>query len=174
MHRILIVVDCQKDFIDGTLGFDGAKNIIPGIIERIESYRAAGDEIIYTLDTHGADYLDTQEGRYLPVVHCVKGSSGFELDDSLKPYLDGCHFFEKPTFGSLELAEYLSGISEELSSIELCGLVSNICVISNAMLAKAAAPEALIIVDKALTASFDAKLNEAALDVLGAVQVKVQ
>ena len=107
-------------------------------------------------------------------MHCVKGSSGFELDDSLKTYLDGCRFFEKPTFGSLELAEYLSGISEELSSIELCGLVSNICVISNAMLAKAAAPEALIIVDKALTASFDAKLNEAALDVLGAVQVKVQ
>jgi nicotinamidase-related amidase len=173
MKRLLIVVDCQKDFIDGALGFEGADAIIPGIIERIASYKAAGDEVVYTLDTHTPDYMNTQEGHNLPVPHCIKGSDGFKLASELEVPLSGCIAFEKPTFGSLELAEYISKNASEYSSIEVCGLVSNICVISNAILAKAAAPEAEILVDSKLTASFDPKLHQAAMDVLGGVQVKV-
>jgi nicotinamidase-related amidase len=173
MRRLLVVVDCQKDFIDGALGFEGADKIIPGIIARIEEYKAAGDEIVYTLDTHTEEYMNTQEGRNLPVPHCIKGSEGFELDGTLAPYLEDSKAFEKPTFGSIELAEFIKDNASDYSSIEVCGLVSNICVISNAVIAKAAAPEAEIIVDSKLTASFDPKLHEAALAVLGGIQVKV-
>ena len=173
MRRLLVVVDCQKDFIDGALGFEGADKIIPGIIARIEEYKAAGDEIVYTLDTHTEEYMNTQEGRNLPVPHCIKGSEGFELNGTLAPYLEGCKAFEKPTFGSIELAEFIKDNASDYSSIEVCGLVSNICVISNAVIAKAAAPEAEIIVDSKLTASFDPKLHEAVLAVLGGIQVKV-
>ena len=173
MRRLLIVVDCQKDFIDGALGFEGAEKVIPGIISKIEEYRSAGDEIVYTLDSHTEEYMNTQEGKNLPVPHCIKGSEGFELDSTLAPYLEGCRAFEKPTFGSIDLAEFIKGNASDYSAIEVCGLVSNICVISNAVIAKAAAPEAEIIVDSNLTASFDPKLHEAALAVLGGIQVKV-
>lgn len=173
MKRLLIVVDCQKDFIDGALGFEGADVIIPRIVERIASYKDAGDEVVYTMDTHTPDYMNTQEGRNLPVPHCIKGTDGFKLTPALESPLSGCREFDKPTFGSMELANYIAANAGEYSSIEVCGLVSNICVISNAMLAKAAAPEAEIIVDSKLTASFDPKLHQACLDVLGGVQVKV-
>jgi nicotinamidase-related amidase len=173
MRRLLIVVDCQKDFIDGALGFEGADKIIPGIIKRIAEYKASGDEVVYTMDTHTPDYMNTQEGRNLPVIHCVKGSDGYKLDPALEGPLSGCKGFDKPTFGSLELANYIASNASDYSSIEVCGLVSNICVVSNAVLAKAAAPEAEIIVDSKLTASFDPKLHQATLDVLGGIQVKV-
>ena len=173
MRRLLIVVDCQKDFIDGALGFEGADKIIPGIIKRIAEYKASGDEVVYTMDTHTPDYMNTQEGRNLPVIHCVKGSDGYKLDPALEGPLSGCKGFDKPTFGSMDLANYIASNASEYSSIEVCGLVSNICVVSNAVLAKAAAPEAEIIVDSKLTASFDTKLHQATLDVLGGIQVKV-
>ena len=173
MKRLLIVVDCQKYFIDGALGFEGADAIIPGIVERIAGYKSAGDEVVYTMDTHTADYMNTQEGRNLPVPHCIKGSEGYKLTPDLEEPLSGCKGFDKPTFGSLELANYIASNASDYSSIEVCGLVSNICVVSNAMLAKAAAPEAEIIVDSKLTASFDPKLHQATLGVLGGVQVKV-
>jgi len=173
MRKILVVVDCQKDFIDGALGFDGAELILPGILEKIREYKDNGDEVIYTLDTHHENYMQTQEGRNLPVPHCIKGSAGFELDESLKEALKDCRAFEKPTFGSLDLANYLNSVSEDITSVEVCGLVSNICVISNAIIAKAAAPEAEIIVDSKLTASFDAVRHEETLDLLKGVQVTV-
>ena len=173
MRRLLIVVDMQKDFIDGALGFAEAKDIIPGIRDRIAEYKASGDEVVYTLDTHSENYMETMEGKNLPVPQCIKGTEGFGLCDELADILEGCRVFEKPTFGSMELARYIEGEKDELSSIEVCGLVSNICVISNTVLAKAAAPETEIIVDSKLTASFDPKLHQACLDVLGGVQVKV-
>ncbi len=173
MRKILVVVDCQKDFIDGALGFEGASDILPGIIERIKEYKDNGDEVVYTLDTHTEDYMNTQEGKNLPVPHCIKGSEGFALADCLKDALEDCRAFEKPAFGSLELAEYLNSQAKDLSAIEVCGLVSNICVISNAVIAKAAAPEAEIIVDSKLTASFDPKRHEETLDILKGVQVTV-
>ena len=173
MRRLLIVVDMQKDFIDGALGFEGADKIIPGIIGRINEYKATGDEVVYTLDTHTEDYMNTQEGKNLPVIHCVKGSDGHKLADELSDVLSDCKCFEKPTFGSMELASYISENASELSGIEVCGLVSNICVLSNAVIAKAAAPETPVIVDSSLTDSFDKELNKETFDVLRGIQVKV-
>ena len=173
MRKILIVVDMQKDFIDGALGFEGADQIIPGIIAKIREFEEAGDEIVYTLDTHFENYMQTQEGKNLPVPHCLKGSDGWKLAEELQPLLENKKAFEKLTFGSIELAEYLKENASEISSIEVCGLVSNICVVSNAVLAKAAAPEAEVIVDSKLTASFDPKLHQATLDVLKGIQVTV-
>ena len=173
MRRLLIVVDMQNDFVDGALGFEGADNIIPGIVSRISEYEAAGDEIVYTLDTHFDCYMDTQEGKNLPVPHCIKGTAGHALVPDLASLLSGKKAFEKPTFGSLELGKYIESNASEYTSIELCGLVSNICVVSNAVVAKAAAPEAEIIVDSALTASFDPKLGAEVFDILRGIQVTV-
>ncbi len=173
MRRLLIVVDMQKDFIDGALGFEGAADIIPGIADRIREYKESGDEIIYTLDTHEENYMNTMEGRNLPVPHCIKGSEGHALCAGLADMLSDCRCFEKPTFGSMELAKYIEANSSELSSIEICGLVSNICVISNTVLAKAASPESEIIVDSKLTSCFDPRLTEAALDICRSIHVKV-
>jgi len=138
--KLFVVIDCQKDFIDGALGFDGAEKILPGIKAKIKEYKDRGDEVVYTLDTHTEDYLNTQEGKNLPVVHCVKGTEGHALAEELREDLSDCKCFEKPTFGSMDLANHIQ--QKEYESIELAGLVSNICVISNTVLAKAAAPEA--------------------------------
>ena len=173
MRKVLIVVDMQKDFIDGALGFEGADKIIPGIIAKIKEFEDNGDEILYTLDTHFDNYMETQEGKNLPVPHCIKGSDGHGLCDELKPLLAGKKGFEKLTFGSIELAEYLKENAADISTIEVCGLVSNICVLSNAVIAKAAAPEAEVIVDSNLTASFAPDLHQATLDVLKGIQVTV-
>lgn len=169
MKKLLIVVDYQNDFVSGALGFAGAETLEKGILEKIRKYE--NDEIVYTLDTHSDDYLKTQEGRNLPVEHCIKGTRGFELYGELGDALRGKRVFEKPTFGSGELYEYLKG--KDYSVIELCGLVSNICVISNAVLAKTACPEAEIVINSKLTASFDEGLNEAAMAVMRGLQMRV-
>lgn len=173
MSRLLVVVDMQNDFVDGSLGFDGADGLISGIASKIAEYKEAGDEVVYTLDTHFDNYSDTQEGKNLPVPHCIKGSEGHELVPDLKDLLSDCLCFEKPTFGSLKLGNYINDNADKYESIEICGLVSNICVISNAIVAKAAAPEAEIIVNRALTDSFDKKLDEETYDILKGVQVTV-
>ena len=171
MKNLLIVVDYQNDFIDGALGFDGADAIAPAIAEKICAARPDG-EVIFTLDTHTEDYLSTYEGRNLPVPHCIRGSDGHKLFpeiDALR--LPGDRVIEKPCFGSTELFEYLRG--SDFDRIELCGLVTDICVVSNAILAKTACPEAEIIVDAKACASFDPKKHEAALAVMESVQIKV-
>ena len=173
MGRLLVVVDMQNDFVDGALGFEGADGIIEGIAKRIQEYKDAGDEVVYTLDTHFENYPDTQEGRNLPVPHCIKGSEGHALVPALKDILSDCLCFEKPTFGSLKLGNYINSNADKYDSIELCGLVSNICVISNAVIAKAAAPETQIIVDSALTDSFDKKLDQETYDIMKGVQITV-
>lgn len=173
MGRLLVVVDMQNDFVDGALGFEGADGIIGGIANRIEEYKASGDEVVYTLDTHHEDYSDTQEGRNLPVPHCIEGTSGYDLVPVLKDVLSDCRAFKKPVFGSLDLGNYIRDNAGKYDSIEVCGLVSNICVISNAVIAKAAAPEAEIIVNSALTDSFDKKLNDETFDILRGIQVTV-
>ena len=173
MRKILVVVDMQKDFIDGALGFDGAEKVIPGIAAKIKEFEEAGDEVVYTLDTHFENYMETREGKNLPVPHCIKGSDGWGLCDELKDLLTDKKVFEKPTFGSMDLAQYLKENATDISAIEVCGLVSNICVVSNAVIAKAACPEAEIIVDSSLTASFAPDLHQATMDVLKGLQVTV-
>ncbi|MPM47223.1 hypothetical protein SDC9_93931 [bioreactor metagenome] len=172
MKRLLVVVDYQRDFVNGSLGFPGAEELDGLIAGKIAAYRASGGDVVFTLDTHGPDYPATQEGRKLPVTHCVEESAGWALygkTGEARQENDLC--FRKPTFPSLKLANWLA--SQDYSQVELVGLVSNICVISNAVMAKAALPEAEIVVDAACTASFDPYLHEKTLDVLEGLQITV-
>lgn len=170
--RALIVVDYQVDFVSGSLGFEGAYSIENAICEKIDDYRENGGDIIFTLDTHKENYLTTNEGSNLPVVHCLEDSEGWRLYGKVAEKITTEDtVFIKSAFGSMALAQHLS--DEEYESVELCGLVSNICVITNAILAKTALPEAEIIVDAAATASFDQKLNEETLDVMAGLQIKI-
>jgi nicotinamidase-related amidase len=168
----LIVVDYQNDFVSGSLGFPGAELLDSLIAEKIERYRADGDTVMFTFDTHGADYLKTQEGKCLAVPHCVEGTFGHDLyGETAKLLQEDDMRFCKGAFGSDELFEYLKATPFE--RIELVGLVSNICVISNAVLAKTAQPETPIVVDARCTASHDPKLHQAALDVMAGLQIRV-
>ena len=165
MKRLLLVIDYQKDFVDGALGFPGAERLDRAIAQKITAYRAAGDDVAFTLDTHGEDYLDTQEGRKLPVPHCLRGSEGWELyGETGKSRREGDALLEKPAFPSLELGAFLR--EKGYGRVELVGLVSYICVVSNAVVAKAALPEAEIIVDAACTGGPDPALHQKALDLM--------
>lgn len=173
MKKLLVVVDYQNDFVDGALGFPGAPTLDRAIAEKIAAFRAEGGDVIFTLDTHTAAYSDTQEGHKLPVPHCISGTCGWELyGETGRARQPHDLVFEKPTFPSLALGEWLKGQSYEY--IELVGLVSNICVLSNAVVAKAALPEAEIAVDAACTASFNSDLHEKAMDVLEGLQITVK
>lgn len=168
----MIVVDFQNDFVSGSLGFPGAEALDARIAEKIDKYRARGDAVVFTLDTHGADYLKTQEGKNLAVPHCVKETAGHDLyGETAKRMRDGDCLFCKPTFGSDALYAYLKATPFE--RIEIVGLVSNICVIANAVLAKTAQPETPIVVDAECTASHDPRLHQAALDVMIGLQIRV-
>lgn len=182
MKRLLVVVDFQKDFVDGALGFAGAEALEGPIADKIAAYRDRGDEVVFTLDTHERGYLETQEGRLLPIEHCMRGTDGHALYGTVADAVRASdEVFDKPAFGSAGLFDWLrtaQRAADELGarpfeSIELVGLVSNICVISNAVLAKTACPEVPIIVDAACTASFDGALNEKALDVMEGLQMQV-
>ena len=170
--KALVVVDYQIDFVNGALGFAGAELLDPLIVEKIEQCRKEGGKVIFTFDTHTEDYLNTAEGRKLPVPHCIKGTEGHklygEVANSVKPEDT---VIEKPSFGSLELIKVLQdGCFDE---VELCGLVTDICVVSNAVIAKAALPEARVVVDGKACASFDKDKHNAALEVMKSVHVDV-
>jgi len=165
-------VDYQNDFVSGPLGFPKAAELEPRIVQKIEQYRAGGDEVVFTFDTHGEEYMDTQQGRKLPIAHCIPGTDGHKLYGQVAGLIrESDKRFYKHAFGSDELYQYLK--TEPFKSIELVGVVSNICVISNAILAKTAQPEAPVIVDAACTASFDSRLGQAALDVMSGLQIEV-
>lgn len=173
MKQLLIVVDYQNDFVDGSLGFAGAELLDSRIVKKITACRNAGGDVVFTMDTHTDAYLQTQEGRNLPVPHCLAGSPGWELYGDTKRHRQaGDLVFEKNTFGSLKLAQWLS--RQRYGRIDLVGLVSNLCVTANAVLAKSALPEAEIVVDSSCTASHDPALHQAALDVLRGLQIVVQ
>jgi nicotinamidase-related amidase len=172
MKKALIVVDFQNDFVNGSLGFEGAEKLDNKICDRITEYREQNADVIFTFDTHDNDFLNTYEGKSLPVPHCIRGSDGWNLYGKTAGMLNSSSLgFEKSSFGSLDFAGYLK--SKKYESIMLVGLVSNICVISNAVLAKAALPEAEIIVDSSCTDSNDKELNQKALDVMAGMQIKI-
>ena len=172
MKKCLIVVDYQNDFVSGSLGFPEAVELEQHIVEKIEQYRSNGGEVIFTFDTHEKNYMETQEGRNLPIPHCLQDTDGHKLYGKVSEMIMKTDKrFYKNTFGSDELYMYLK--AEVFESIELIGLVSNICVISNAILAKTAQPETPIIVDAVCTASNDSRLNQAALDVMGSLQIQI-
>ena len=176
MKKLLVVIDYQNDFVNGALGFPGAEKLDGPICEKISQYRSEPDsDIIFTLDTHGKNYLDTQEGRHLPVEHCLDGQDGWQLYGKIAG-LKGEQdlVFSKPTFGSYELGEYLHTHKEDYDSVEFVGVVTDICVISNIAVAKAAMPEVPIIVDASCVASNDPKRQEAALCVMESIHVEIK
>ncbi|MDD6044565.1 MAG: cysteine hydrolase [Clostridia bacterium] len=172
MKKLLVVIDYQNDFVNGTLGFDGAEKLDGPIAERIRQYRAEGHDVVFTRDTHYKDYLNTQEGKKLPVVHCVKDTPGWQIfGETAKEVQEGDTVIDKPTFGSMALGEF--AIEGGYDEVELVGLVSNICVMTNAAILKTALPEAVVTVNAALTASHDADMNAKALDIMEGIQVNV-
>ena len=172
MRKCLIVVDYQNDFVSGTLGFPGAVELESNIAAKIENYRKNGDEVIFTFDTHGENYMDTLEGRLLPVAHCLSGTEGHNLYGKIAGMVfDSDKQFIKHTFGSDALFHYLS--KNVFESIELVGLVSNICVLANAVLAKTAQHETPVMVDARCTAGADARLHQAALEVMSGLHIEV-
>ena len=155
MKRTLIVVDMQNDFIDGSLGTPEAQAIVPAVKEKLRLCRERGDEIIFTRDTHGEDYLSTPEGKKLPVVHCVQGTHGWELAPGL--WQQGETIIDKPSFG------YTGWANMDFQQVELVGLCTDICVVSNALILKALFPEAEISVDASCCAGVTPESHQAAL-----------
>lgn len=173
MRKILVVVDMQKDFIDGSLGTEEAQAIVNHVIKKMKSYEKS--DIYLTRDTHGEDYLETAEGKKLPVVHCVKDTEGWQLHPEIEALAEPSHIIDKPTFGSLELMELLKQENEkETLELELAGLCTDICVVSNALLLKAAMPEITIRVDASCCAGVTPESNKAALLTMGMCQIETE
>jgi len=174
MKRFLIVVDMQKDFVDGTLGTKEAVSIVPHVVKKIEEFDG---EIIATLDTHDADYLRSAEGKKLPVAHCIYHTDGWTLNYEVAKALDKKGNFvllEKPTFGSVKLPAMIREMAgEKPFSLELCGLCTDICVVSNALLLKAHFPEVPIAVDAACCAGVTPESHEAALTTMRMCQIDI-
>lgn len=173
--NVLVVVDMQNDFIDGALGTKEAVEIVPRVIERVKGFDGW---VLYTRDTHEGNYLDTQEGRNLPVAHCIRGTQGWELHpliEALRKELP----LDKPTFGSVQLGELLKSRDEELKaegkpgieSVTLVGLCTDICVISNALLVKAYLPEVPVFVDGSCCAGVTPESHETALAAMRMCQI---
>ena len=173
MKKILIVVDMQKDFVEGALGTAEAVAIVDNVVKKIENFDG---DIIATYDTHSDNYAETQEGRNLPVPHCIKGSDGWELDSKVQAVLDkkGFTAIEKPTFGSVDLPEYIrKNYNTDEIEIELIGLCTDICVVSNALLMKANFLETKVSVDASCCAGVTVDSHNAALLTMKMCQVNV-
>ena len=165
MKKTLLVIDMQNDFIDMALGTKEAVAIVPAVKDKIETYRRNGDEIIFTRDTHEENYLQTAEGKKLPVPHCIRGTKGWEIADGL--YVNGAKIIDKPNFG------WPHWNREELQCIELVGLCTDICVVSNALILKAAYPDLPLTVDASCCAAVTPATHLAALATMKMCQVQI-
>ncbi len=165
MKKTLIVVDMQKDFVDGALGTKEAVAIVENVKKKIAAYQAEGAEIIFTRDTHQADYMNTNEGKHLPVEHCIEGTDGWQLWEGLE--VSGATIIDKPTFGYLNWADY------KLEEVEMIGLCTDICVVSNALIIKAVFPEIKVTVDASCCAGVTPESHAAALTTMKMCQVEV-
>lgn len=171
-EKLLVVVDFQKDFVDGALGFEKAKELEPIIKSKVDEYKLQGQDVIYTLDTHEEDYLETREGNFLPIEHCIKGTEGHKVVAVLEEDIKNAkRVFEKDVFGSMELARFIE--KSDYKQVEFCGLVSNICVLSNVVLTQTLNKEVEITVDLTATASNNEKINDSFEEYLKALGVKV-
>ena len=168
MQKVLVVVDMQNDFISGALGSAEAAAIVPRIKKKLEQFQGV---IFFTRDTHETDYLQTQEGRRLPIPHCIRGTDGWQICGALTDFAQ--NFVDKPTFGSVELAVCLKELNgrEPIESVTLVGLCTDICVISNAMLFKAYLPETEICVDASCCAGVTPESHRNALSAMKACQI---
>ena len=167
MGKTLIVVDVQNDFVDGSLGTKEAQAIIPNVKKKIKEYRDRGDQIIFTRDTHPTNYLETYEGKHLPVVHCVKDSIGWQISDKLDFDAENDILIDKPTFGYLNWKDF------DFEEVEICGLCTDICVISNALIIRAIYPEIDITVDSSCCAGVTPETHKAALETMKMCQIKI-
>lgn len=165
MKRTLIVIDMQKDFIDGSLGTKEAVAIVQNVKSKIAHYQANGDEIIFTRDTHHEDYLNTNEGKNLPVEHCIEGTEGWQIWEGLE--VPGATYIDKPSFGYMNWKDY------NLEDVEIIGLCTDICVVSNALIIKATYPEISVKVDASCCAGVTPESHEAALTTMKMCQIEV-
>ena len=171
MQNILVVVDMQNDFIDGALGTPEAVAIVPKVVEKIKSFEG---KILFTRDTHEENYMETQEGRKLPVPHCIRGTAGWQLAPAIAELCeDTC--IDKPTFGSVELGQLLVELNarEAIGKITFVGLCTDICVISNVMIAKASLPEVEIAVDASCCAGVTPESHNNALEAMKMCQITI-
>lgn len=171
MKKLLVVVDYQVDFVSGALGFDAALSLEDKIVDKIIEFENNDDEVIFTLDTHYENYHETVEGVNLPIAHCIKGTNGHELYGEVKNLSLIHKVFEKETFGSSRLFNYL--MENKYDEIYFCGVVTNICVISNAVVAKAALPNANIYILKDLVASNDKEIEEKSFDIMRNLHMQI-
>lgn len=173
--KIVIVVDMQKDFIDGALGSAEALKIVDNCAEKIKAANAAGDTVIFTRDTHGENYMNTEEGKNLPVPHCIKGSDGWQITDELAGLITDPIILDKETFGSRDLGMLVADKLAEggYDSIELFGLCTDICVISNALLVKAFCPDIPIYVDASCSAGVTPDSHDTAIKAMESCQIHV-
>lgn len=173
--KYLVVVDVQKDFVDGALGSAEAQKVVPAIIDKVKKFDG---KLVFTRDTHEADYLQTQEGKNLPVVHCVEDTDGWQIVDELDAIRQerNAVTFDKTVFGSVSLAHYMANEEdiEPIDEIELIGLDTDICVISNALLIKSALPEIPIYVDAKCCAGTSVENHKKALDIMKICQIYVR
>lgn len=173
MKQALVVVDYQVDFVTGALGFPKAEALEKPIQAKIEQAKEQGIDVLFTLDKHPDAYLQTEEGKHLPIPHCLETSEGWKLFGSIAQYCDpSTPTFEKQTFGSLALANYLA--EQVYDRIEVIGVVSDMCVVSNALLAKAACPEAEIAVDRNCIASPNEDMEQTALTLMQHLHITVE
>ena len=171
MRKAIVVVDMQNDFVDGALGTQEAQAMLPCLVEKLKAEQTVGTALVFTMDTHGADYLETQEGKKLPVEHCIRGTVGWQIADALQPFVrEAAAILEKPTFGATTLPAALADYDE----IEFVGLCTDICVISNALLVKAFYPEKHIRVDASCCAGVTPESHANALAAMRMCQVEVR
>ena len=177
--KVLVVVDMQKDFVDGALGSPEARAIVPNVAEKVKKYTEMEDGlVVYTKDTHFSDYMYTREGRYLPVMHCIFETEGWEIVPEVLNDQATVVIFNKETFGYSAIAEEIGYIvngemDQEIDSIEVCGLCTDICVVSNALILKANFPNIPFTVDSSCCAGVTPEKHEAALEVMRSCQIDV-
>lgn len=179
-QRVLVVVDMQNDFIDGALGTREAEAIVPAVCRKIREAASENALIFATKDTHSENYMETREGRFLPVPHCIKGSSGWEIRPEVSAELGDARIIEKYSFGSRILPDAIAealqirGLAEKDTEIELIGLCTDICVVSNALILKARFPETDMMVDASCCAGVTVEKHLAALETMKSCQIEVK
>lgn len=169
--KVLSVIDMQRDFIDGALGTNEAVQIVERVAVKVQEYQKQNQSIVYTRDTHTEDYLNTQEGKNLPVVHCIRGTEGWNIHPDV--YLPEYPIIDKPSFGTFKLVDYITA-QKEIEEIEVIGLCTDICVISNVMILKAAFPEIPIVVDANCCAGVTPQSHQNALEAMKMCQIHIK
>lgn len=170
MKKLLVIVDMQNDFVNGALGADGGSSALENARLLIARERTQGSKVVFTKDTHGDNYLETQEGKRLPVPHCIKGTWGVQFPEGI--YFEGASVFEKDTFASVALGEYARG--EGFDEILFAGICTDICVVSNALLVKAFCPQARVAVNASACAGTTKENHLSALNVMRSCQIDIE